>query len=279
MVNARRGRALVAPRRVARRGARCRAAAFRGAPGPLAELRPAARRRPPVLRAHDRSAAAVARPHRPVPRAGQGRAPRAPGRRRDAGEPRRARAAAPADPRVAALRDPPFPGAERRPGAAQVPGRARRRATEPRHVRAAAHRRGCARARGRRETTSSTGGSRSTTTPSGAGSTSGELAEDTRARDRLQALVAGTTAPEPPSPTLAEDVAFAVEAQAMLEHDGWVKLAGPRRAPRAGDRRARAIRGARWRLTARRAAPGHPVRSTDVRPRVPAGAGRRRDTR
>ena len=55
---------------------------------------------------------------------------------------------------------------------------------------------------------------------------SGELAEDTRARDRLQALVAGTTAPEPPSPTLAEDVAFAVEAQAMLEHDGWVKLQG-----------------------------------------------------
>jgi hypothetical protein len=55
---------------------------------------------------------------------------------------------------------------------------------------------------------------------------SGELTEDIRARDRLRALLAGTTAPEPPSPTLADDVAFAAEAQAMLEHDAWVKLQG-----------------------------------------------------
>lgn len=56
------------------------------------------------------------------------------------------------------------------------------------------------------------------------GMESGELTEDARARDRLRALLAGVSGPEPPSPMLADDVAFAVEAQAMLEHDSWVKL-------------------------------------------------------
>ncbi len=53
---------------------------------------------------------------------------------------------------------------------------------------------------------------------------SGELTSDTRIRDRLRALLEGAAPPEVPEPTLADDVAFAVEAQAMLEHDGWVKL-------------------------------------------------------
>ena len=56
------------------------------------------------------------------------------------------------------------------------------------------------------------------------GIASGELTEDTRLRDRLRALFDGTTVPEPPPATLADDVAFAVEAQAMLAHDAWVKL-------------------------------------------------------
>jgi hypothetical protein len=55
---------------------------------------------------------------------------------------------------------------------------------------------------------------------------SGELTRDTRVRDRLRALVGGSEPPDPGSPTLADDVAFAVEAQAMLEHDTWVKLPG-----------------------------------------------------
>jgi hypothetical protein len=58
------------------------------------------------------------------------------------------------------------------------------------------------------------------------GLASGELTTDTRARDRLRALVAGTPAPDPPIPALADDIAFAVEAQAMLDHDSWVKLPG-----------------------------------------------------
>jgi glycosyl transferase family 2 len=58
------------------------------------------------------------------------------------------------------------------------------------------------------------------------GIASGELTEDTRARDRLQALLAGAQAPEPASSTLADDVAFAVEAQALFAHDAWVKLQG-----------------------------------------------------
>ena len=53
---------------------------------------------------------------------------------------------------------------------------------------------------------------------------SGELTADTRVRDRLRALLEGTPPPAVPEPTLADDAAFAVEAQAMLEHDGWVKL-------------------------------------------------------
>ena len=52
----------------------------------------------------------------------------------------------------------------------------------------------------------------------------GELTEDTRPRDRLRALLAGAVAPGHPRPTLADEVALAVEAQAMLEHDSWVKL-------------------------------------------------------
>ena len=56
------------------------------------------------------------------------------------------------------------------------------------------------------------------------GLASGELTSDTRLRDALRAIGSGETPPEAPAPTLAEDVAFAVEAQAMLEHDGWVKL-------------------------------------------------------
>ncbi|HEY6076371.1 MAG TPA: hypothetical protein VIV36_05995, partial [Gaiella sp.] len=58
------------------------------------------------------------------------------------------------------------------------------------------------------------------------GLASGELTSDTRLRDALRAIGSGETLPEAPAPTLAEDVAFAVEAQAMLEHDGWVKLTG-----------------------------------------------------
>jgi hypothetical protein len=55
---------------------------------------------------------------------------------------------------------------------------------------------------------------------------SGELTLDTRARDRLRALVGGSAPPELAPPTLADDVALAVEAQAMLSHDTWVKLPG-----------------------------------------------------
>ena len=58
------------------------------------------------------------------------------------------------------------------------------------------------------------------------GLASGELTSDTRVRDALRAIASGAAPPEVPEPTLAEDVAFAVEAQAMLEHDGWVKLTG-----------------------------------------------------
>jgi hypothetical protein len=58
------------------------------------------------------------------------------------------------------------------------------------------------------------------------GLASGELTSDTRLRDVLRAIGSGETPPGAPAPTLAEDVAFAVEAQAMLEHDGWVKLTG-----------------------------------------------------
>jgi hypothetical protein len=59
-----------------------------------------------------------------------------------------------------------------------------------------------------------------------AGIEAGELVTDTRVRDRLRALIRHTRAPEHPTPTLADDVAFAVEAQVMLEHDSWVKLTG-----------------------------------------------------
>ena len=58
------------------------------------------------------------------------------------------------------------------------------------------------------------------------GLASAELASDARVRDALRALASGATPPDAPTPTLADDVAFAVEAQAMLEHDGWVKLTG-----------------------------------------------------
>jgi hypothetical protein len=58
------------------------------------------------------------------------------------------------------------------------------------------------------------------------GLASGELTTDTRARDRLRAFVAGTPVPDPAIPTLADDIAFAIEAQAMLDHDSWVKLPG-----------------------------------------------------
>ena len=52
----------------------------------------------------------------------------------------------------------------------------------------------------------------------------GELVSDTRLRDALDALAVGDTPPPAAPPSLAEDVALAVEAQAMLEHDSWVKL-------------------------------------------------------
>jgi hypothetical protein len=58
------------------------------------------------------------------------------------------------------------------------------------------------------------------------GLASGDLTSDTRVRDALRAIASGAALPEAPEPTLTEDVAFAVEAQAMLEHDGWVKLTG-----------------------------------------------------
>lgn len=58
------------------------------------------------------------------------------------------------------------------------------------------------------------------------GLATGELTSDTRVRDALRAIASGAAPPEALAPTLAEDVAFAVEAQAMLEHDGWVKLTG-----------------------------------------------------
>jgi len=56
------------------------------------------------------------------------------------------------------------------------------------------------------------------------GLASGELTVDIRVRDLLRACAARETPPPPPAPTLADDVALAVEAQAMLEHDAWVKL-------------------------------------------------------
>lgn len=56
------------------------------------------------------------------------------------------------------------------------------------------------------------------------GLASGELAVDTRLRDILRALELGDAPPVQAEPTLADDVALAVEAQAMLEHDAWVKL-------------------------------------------------------
>lgn len=58
------------------------------------------------------------------------------------------------------------------------------------------------------------------------GLASGDLTSDTRVRDVLRAIASGVTPPKAPAPSLAEDVSFAVEAQAMLEHDGWVKLTG-----------------------------------------------------
>ena len=54
----------------------------------------------------------------------------------------------------------------------------------------------------------------------------GELATDTRVRDRLRALVAGAPLPVPAPLALPDDVAFAVEAQAMLVNDAWVRLPG-----------------------------------------------------
>jgi hypothetical protein len=56
------------------------------------------------------------------------------------------------------------------------------------------------------------------------GLASGELTSDTRIRDTLRAVLAGEAPPAVAPTSLEEDVAFAVEAQAMLEHDGWVKL-------------------------------------------------------
>jgi hypothetical protein len=56
------------------------------------------------------------------------------------------------------------------------------------------------------------------------GLASGELTSDTRIRDTLRAVLAGEAPPAQVPPSLEDDVAFAVEAQAMLEHDGWVKL-------------------------------------------------------
>jgi Glycosyl transferase family 2 len=56
------------------------------------------------------------------------------------------------------------------------------------------------------------------------GLASGELARDTRLRDAVRADLAGDPRPAPDPPTLVDDVAFAVEAQAMLEHDAWIKL-------------------------------------------------------
>jgi glycosyl transferase family 2 len=57
-----------------------------------------------------------------------------------------------------------------------------------------------------------------------AGLESGELVVDTRVRDIVRGNLAGGPQPPPAPPTLADDAAFAVEAQAMLEHDAWVKL-------------------------------------------------------
>ena len=51
----------------------------------------------------------------------------------------------------------------------------------------------------------------------------GDLVVDTRLRDSLRAVLAGRPAPWA-APVLEDDLALAVEAQAMLEHDSWVKL-------------------------------------------------------
>ena len=57
------------------------------------------------------------------------------------------------------------------------------------------------------------------------GLASGELVSDTRAPRRARCPRGRRhAAPRSRAPSLAEDVAFAVEAQAMLEHDSWVKL-------------------------------------------------------
>jgi hypothetical protein len=52
----------------------------------------------------------------------------------------------------------------------------------------------------------------------------GALMSDTRLRHALRTLESGDHLPRAAAPTLAEDAAFAVEAQAMLAHDGWVRL-------------------------------------------------------
>ncbi len=70
----------------------------------------------------------------------------------------------------------------------------------------------------------------------------GDLTTDVRLRDELRAVLAGRPSPPRRPPTLADDVALAVEAQAMLEHDAWVKL--DRRAD-ALERRLAALAGAR----------------------------------
>ncbi len=56
------------------------------------------------------------------------------------------------------------------------------------------------------------------------GLANGDLVSEPRLRDVLDALAVGDMPPPAARPSLAEDVALAVEAQAMLEHDSWVKL-------------------------------------------------------
>jgi hypothetical protein len=62
-----------------------------------------------------------------------------------------------------------------------------------------------------------------------------ELTRDTRLRDALRVALAGARMPPSTPPTIADDVSLATEAQAMLEHDSWVKLA------RRADRLERAV--------------------------------------
>jgi hypothetical protein len=71
----------------------------------------------------------------------------------------------------------------------------------------------------------------------------GELTEDTRLRDELRDVLAGRHAPPPPPPRLRDDVELATEAQAMLDHDTWVKL--DRRAD-ALQRRISTLEGSRF---------------------------------